>query len=156
MVRDVEKRVILGMQPPTCDNMEIDVGKYDVKSNVDDEMDCVVYWTKLLTLWRNLIDETKSFWQERANTLNAWTVVGLILRIFQYLQETVFFHNAIFNDWIAMWNIFETQWNILVKVMMVTRIIVFVLVAMCLFYNGKYEMHIILCSLLMEMFIGRN
>ena len=43
MVRDVEKRVILGMQPPTCDNMEIDVGKYDVKSNVDDEMDCVVY-----------------------------------------------------------------------------------------------------------------
>ena len=49
----------------------MDVEKDDVERNCDDEIDTVVYQSRLLSLWRNLTNKTKILWQERANTLNA-------------------------------------------------------------------------------------
>lgn len=68
---DEEKRVILGMWQLAHDNISMDVEKDDVERNCDDEIDTVVYQSRLLSLWRNLTNKTKILWQERANTLNA-------------------------------------------------------------------------------------
>lgn len=58
------------MPPAAHDNIVMDIDKDDVDSDFDDDMDSVVYQTRRLILWRNLSGKTKSFWQERANTLN--------------------------------------------------------------------------------------
>ena len=59
-------------------------------------------------IWRDLPQRNKIFWQERANILNKRPVVGLMVRVYPWMNND-FIKQCLRKDWIAVWTILQNM-----------------------------------------------
>ena len=93
-----EKNIILGLadaHPPRAE--EDDDGEIEDPTTPNNEE----RRRRINNIWMNLPQRNKKFWQEQANVLNQRPVVGLVVRLYPFM-DNAFIKNCIRNDWIEV------------------------------------------------------